>query len=117
LVVGIGELGLDIGLVTGRADQRRIAAGAEEQADRTREDRLAGAGLAGDRIEPRRELERRLTDQDEIADPEALEHGRTSSGAPAASPCSCRASASRVWRASRSPAGRPRRDRPAPGAV
>ena len=35
----------------GRADQRRVAARAEQQADRVREDRLARAGLAGDRVQ------------------------------------------------------------------
>ena len=38
------------------------------------DDRLAGAGLAGDRDEARRELELRLADQDEVLDPQSAKH-------------------------------------------
>ena len=54
VVVGQVELRLDVRLAAGRADRRRVAARAEQQADRVREDRLARAGLAGDRVQARR---------------------------------------------------------------
>ena len=68
------ELGLDVRLVAVRPDQRRVAARAEQQPDRLREDRLAGAGLAGDRVQPGRELELGLADQDEVLDAEPAKH-------------------------------------------
>ena len=49
------ELDLDVGLVAVGPDERGVAARAEQEADRLREDRLAGAGLAGDRVQPGRE--------------------------------------------------------------
>ena len=45
------ELGLDVRLAARRPDRRRVAARSEQQPDRVREDRLAGAGLAGDRVQ------------------------------------------------------------------
>jgi hypothetical protein len=43
------ELGLDVRVDAVRPDERRVPARAEQEADRLGEDRLAGAGLAGDR--------------------------------------------------------------------
>ena len=74
VVVGAVELGLDVRLVAGGPDQRGVALGAEEQADRVREDRLARTRLARDRVQPRPELELRLADQDEVRDAERAEH-------------------------------------------
>ena len=74
LVVGQVELGLDVGLVRRRPDQRRLAARAEQEPDRVREDRLPRAGLAGDRVQPRVELELGLPDQDEVLDAQPPEH-------------------------------------------
>ena len=62
------DLGLDVRLVAVRPDEGGIALRAEQEADRLREDRLAGSGLAGDRIEPRSKRELRFVDQDEILD-------------------------------------------------
>ena len=47
---------------------------AEQQADRLREDRLARAGLAGDRVQPGRELELGLADEDEVLDAQSAQH-------------------------------------------
>ena len=68
------ELGLDVGLVAVRPDERGVAARAEQEPDRLREDRLAGAGLAGDRVQPGRELELGLADEDEVLDAEPAKH-------------------------------------------
>ena len=68
------ELGLDVGLVAVGPDEARRRRGAEQEADRLRQDRLAGARLAGDRVQPRRERELGLADQDEILDAEPAEH-------------------------------------------
>jgi hypothetical protein len=62
------ELGLDVRLVAVRPDKRRVAAGAEQQPDRLGEDRLAGAGLAGDGVEPGTEGELGPADEDEVVD-------------------------------------------------
>ena len=68
------ELGLDVRFVAVRPDEAGVPARAEQQADRLREDRLAGAGLAGDRVQARRERELRLADQDEVLDAEPAKH-------------------------------------------
>ena len=47
---------------------------AEQQPDRLREDRLPRAGLAGDRVQPGRELELGLADEDEVLDAQATQH-------------------------------------------
>ena len=53
--VGHVELGLDVRLRPLGADGRGIRAGPEQEPDRLREDRLARAGLARDRVQPGRE--------------------------------------------------------------
>src|SRR5262249_21677542 len=68
------ELGFDVRLLADGADQRCIAARAQEQADRLREDRLARAGLAGERVEPGREVELGLADQDQVLDAQTAQH-------------------------------------------
>ena len=68
------ELGLDVRLGAGGPDEAVVALRAEQQADRLREDRLARAGLAGDRVQAGRELELRLPDQHEVLDAEPAQH-------------------------------------------
>ena len=74
VVVEPVELCLDIRLLARGSDQRRVALGAEQQADRVREDRLPRPGLAGDRVQARRELELCLLDEDEVRDAQRAEH-------------------------------------------
>ena len=74
LVVREVELGLDVRLVGGRSDHRRLPTGAEQEPDRVREDRLPGARLARDRVQPGIELELGLPDQDEVLDAQPPEH-------------------------------------------
>src|SRR2546426_590386 len=64
------EFRLDVCLVTGGADVRVVALCAEQEAECLREDRLPGAGLARDRVQPGRELELGLADEDEVLDTE-----------------------------------------------
>ena len=52
-------------------DGAGIALDAEQQADRLREDRLAGSGLAAEDVEPGGQLELDLANEDEVLDPEA----------------------------------------------
>ena len=74
LLVLAVELRLDVRLLAARADHRRVPARAEQQADRLREDRLAGAGLTRDRVQPRREVELGLADEDEVLDAQSSQH-------------------------------------------
>src|SRR5205814_4495469 len=82
------ELGLDVRLAAAGPDVGRVAFRAEQQADRLREDRLARAGLPGDRGQPARRLELGLPDQDEVVDAQAAKHSedgiRTTGSAPSA---------------------------------
>ena len=83
------EDGLHERLLGARAHQALLALLAEQQADALGEQRLAGAGLAGDDVEPRRELEPGLGDEHEVGDRQFSEHGRGRR----------RASAQKTWRA------------------
>ena len=70
-----------------RADQLPIRPAAERQPERVEQDRLAGAGLAGQHAQPALELEVEALDQDDVADREAGQHGagrRVSGGRPRA---------------------------------
>jgi hypothetical protein len=78
--VGHVELGLDVRLVPVRAHRRRIRTGAEEQPDRLSEDRLARTRLARDGVQPRREREVRLADEDEVLDAEPTKQRCRGSG-------------------------------------
>ena len=69
------ELGLDVGLVGGRAEEARVALRPEEEPDGLGEDRLARTGLARDRVQPGRELELGLADEHEVLDTEPAQHG------------------------------------------
>ena len=69
------ELGLDVGLLAGRTDHRRVSTRAEQEPDRLCEDRLSRAGLACDRVQARSEVELGLADEDEILDAQPAKHG------------------------------------------
>ena len=69
------ELGLDVGLLRPGPRYAASPGAPEEEPDRLRQDRLAGAGLARDRVQARREGEVGLADEDEALDAEAAEHG------------------------------------------
>ena len=84
------ELRLDVGLLAGRADVRVVALRAEEEAERLREDRLAGAGLARDRVQAGRELELGFADEDEVFDAEAPKHAAIVDPRPDAAHCPSR---------------------------
>ena len=58
-----------------------VGAGAEQQAQPGHDHGLAGAGLAGDDVEARAELEHGVVDDAEALDPQFLEHGPTLSRA------------------------------------
>ena len=68
------ELRLDVGLLAGGPDVRVVALRAEQEAERLGEDRLAGARLSRDRVQPGRELELGLADEDEVLDAEPAKH-------------------------------------------
>ena len=62
------ELRLDVGLFGAGAEVGRVPLRTEQEADRLGEDRLARAGLAGDRVQPGRGREIGLADQHEVLD-------------------------------------------------
>ena len=68
------ELRLDIGLLPICSHERRVAARSKQEPDRLREDRLARAGLARDRVQPRRQLELGVANQDQVLDAQAAQH-------------------------------------------
>jgi hypothetical protein len=68
------ELRLDVRLVGGRADVGVIALRSEQEPERLGEDRLAGARLPGDRVQPGRELEVGLANEHEVLDAEPVKH-------------------------------------------
>ena len=72
----LGECRLDVGLAAGGPDERGVGLAAEQQRDRLGDDRLAGARLARQHVQARRELERRLADQDEVRDAQLAQHQR-----------------------------------------
>jgi hypothetical protein len=76
------EFGLHVGLVGSGSDRLGIALRAEEEPDCLREDRLAGAGLAGDRVQAGRELELGLADQDQVLDTQTAQHAGDRSEVP-----------------------------------
>ena len=63
-------------LVGAAAHQAGVGARAGGQTQRIEDDRLAGAGLAGERGQARPERQVEALDQDDIADAEANQHGR-----------------------------------------
>ena len=74
------ELGLDVGLAGRGADRAGVALRAEQEADRLREDRLPGAGLARDRGQPGGGRELSLAHENEILDPQATKQRSGCSG-------------------------------------
>ena len=74
MVVRDGELGGDRGLLGAGAHQAGIGAPPERQPERIEQDRLAGAGLAGQDAQPRPEGERQPVDQNDIADRDSEQH-------------------------------------------
>src|SRR5262249_38084185 len=57
------------------AHHRGVAAAADQQLDGVDQDRLAGAGLAGEHAEARAELDRDLAEDDEVVNVERPQHG------------------------------------------
>ena len=82
------EDGRHLPLLGALAYQRLVAAAAQRQREGIQQDRLAGAGLAGQHGEVRGEIDVEPVDQDDVADRKTGEHGRTL-GAVTASAC-CR---------------------------
>ena len=68
------ELGRDVGARGAFAHDIGVAALSQGQQQRVDQDRLAGAGLAGQDREARRELEFEFVDDDEVADRERDQH-------------------------------------------
>ncbi len=58
--------------------ERTVAAGAERQRESIEKDGFSGARLAGQRREPGREIDIEPVDQDDVANRQADQHGRTS---------------------------------------
>ena len=75
VVVAHIEGGDDHALVGGRPHQRAVGPGAQRQAERVQQDRLARTGLAGQHVEAGLQRQRQPVDQDDIADGQADQHG------------------------------------------
>ena len=71
------ELGADLGTRRAFAHDAGVAAAAERELERVDEDRLAGAGLAAQHRQARRELDLERVDDDEVADRETMQHRLT----------------------------------------
>ena len=69
------EHGGHLALLGPLADQGLVAAGAERQRKGIEQDRLAGAGLAGEHGEPVGEIDVEPVDQDDVADGQTGKHG------------------------------------------
>ena len=65
---------LDVGLVRAGPDDLRPRLPAHQQVEGVREDRLARAGLAGDRVQARAEAQLGALDQQQVLDSELEEH-------------------------------------------
>ena len=68
------EHGLDRGGLRARADEIGLGAGAADQEERVDDDGLAGPGLAGEDVQPRREDDARFFEDGQVADGELAEH-------------------------------------------
>ena len=73
------ELGADLGARRAFAHHAGVAAAAERELQRVDQDRLAGAGLAGQHREAGAELDLERVDDDEVAEREAVQHGQACS--------------------------------------
>ena len=68
----------DLALLGALAHQRGVAARAERQREGIEQDRLAGAGLAGQHGKARREIDVEPVDQNDVSDRKPGQHGRPS---------------------------------------
>ena len=68
------EGGRDLALRGAVANQRNVAARAERQRQCVKQDRFAGAGLAGQHRKSRSKIDIQPLDQDDIADRQVREH-------------------------------------------
>ena len=75
MIAGHLENGGDLSLLHALAHQRLVAAGAQRQREGVEQDRLAGAGLAGEHGKPFGEIDVEPVDQDDVADRKSGEHG------------------------------------------
>ena len=72
------ERTLDVRLGCARPDDARARLAAEQQVERMRQHRLAGARLAGEHVEPGREAQLGPLDQQEVLDAQLVQHARGS---------------------------------------
>ena len=75
VVAGDVEGGDHLALPLALAHQGLVAAGAQSQGEGVEQDRLAGAGLAGEHGKPRGEIDVEPVDQDDVADRKSGKHG------------------------------------------
>ena len=81
VVVGIdGELGADAGLLGAGAEELGIGATPKGEAEGVEQDRLAGAGLAGQHGEAGTDLQVQPVDEDDVADRQVQQHRRWAPG-------------------------------------
>ena len=86
--LGVGDLGrdrehaLDIGLLSPGAHHAAPRAAAEQQVERVRQQRLAGPRLAGQHVQPRGEPQLGAIHQQQVLDPEFVEHQEWSTNRP-----------------------------------
>ena len=80
--VGNAEHALDPGLVGARPDDLRARLTAHQEVERVREHRLSGSRLARDRVETVAEAQLGALDQQQVLDPELVEHAPVFSGHP-----------------------------------
>ena len=73
--LGQVEDALDPGLRGARPDDLRPGLAAHQQVERVRQHRLAGAGLAGDRVQPLPQPQLGPLDQQQVLDPQLTQHG------------------------------------------
>ena len=76
------EHALDVRLLGAGPDDAGPRPAAEQQIERVGQHRLARAGLPRQDVEPRREAQLGLLDQQEVLDAELVEHARWSTSAP-----------------------------------
>ncbi len=72
--LGQVEDALHPGLLRPRPDDLWSCLAAHQQVERVGQHRLAGAGLAGDRVEPLAQAQLGLLDQEQVLDPELAQH-------------------------------------------
>ena len=78
--VGVRTAALEVRARAALADDTGVASLAEDQRERVDQDRLAGAGLAGEDGEAGVELELERVDDDEVADGKRVQHGESFEG-------------------------------------